>query len=167
MKSPKGNVPDEWKENGLCYGKGLTYAVAEKMIKAAHTRARKEGFLMSVAILDAGGHLLAFGRMDNSMLLSIQIALDKAYTAVYGKLPTMVWRDIFQCGEIPSLPFHERWTAFSGGFPIIKDGALLGGIGVSGATAYGDALIAREALHAGGFSIKDADSLLEELGKSA
>jgi cob(I)alamin adenosyltransferase len=99
------------------------------------------------------------------MLASIQIVMDKAFTAAYGKLPTQVWRSIVQSGNIPPLFFHERWTAFPGGFPIIKGKQLLGGIGASGATAYGDTSVARAGLLAGGFSTEDADAILKELNE--
>ena len=163
MGKPRQPVPPEWKEKGLSYGSGLTLTAANRMIEAGEAEARNQGLLMSIAVVDAGGHLVAFGRMDDAMLASIQIALDKAYTSVYGKLPTTVWRDVFQSGEIPPLFIHERWTAFPGGFPIIKGKKLIGGLGVSGATAYGDTSVAREALNAGGFSTRDADALLAGL----
>jgi uncharacterized protein GlcG (DUF336 family) len=78
-------------------------------------------------------------------------------------VPTQIWRDIVQSGNIPPLFFHERWTAFPGGFPIIKGNQLLGGVGSSGATAHGDTSVARAALLAGGFSTDSADAILKEL----
>jgi len=165
MAMPKHEVPPEWKEGGLAYSSGLTFATAKKMIDAAEAEAKKQGLAMAIAIVDAGGNLVAFGRMDNTMLASIQIAMDKAFTAAYGKLPTQVWRSIVQSGNIPPLFFHERWTAFPGGFPIIKGKQLLGGIGASGATAYGDTSVARAGLFAGGFSTEDADAILKELNE--
>ena len=163
MANPRHDVPPEWREGGLSYGSGLTYATAKRMIDAAEAEAKKQGLAMVIAIVDAGGNLVAFGRMDNAMLASIQIAMDKAFTAAYGKVPTQTWRDIVQSGNIPPLFFHERWTAFPGGFPIIKGNQLLGGIGSSGATAYGDTSVARAALLAGGFSTEDADAILKNL----
>jgi cob(I)alamin adenosyltransferase len=89
--------------------------------------------------------------------------MDKAFTAVYGKVPTQIWRMIVQSGNIPPLFIHERWTAFPGGFPLIKGKQLLGGIGCSGATAYGDTSVARAGILAGGFSTEEADDILKEL----
>jgi uncharacterized protein GlcG (DUF336 family) len=163
MGKPKQAVPPQWREKGLCYAEGLTLATAKRMIEAGEAEAKKQGLLMSIAVVDAGGHIVAFGRMDNAMLASIQIALDKAYTAAYGKLSTIVWRDILHSGELPPLFIHERWTAFPGGFPIVKGRKLVGGLGVSGATAYGDMSVAREALMAGGFSTRDADAMIQRL----
>jgi uncharacterized protein GlcG (DUF336 family) len=166
MTNPKDPVPAEWKEGGLSYRTGLTFNTAKKMIDAAMSKAKKQGLTMAIAIVDVGGNLIAFGRMDEVMLASIQISIDKAFTAVYGKVPTQIWRMIVQSGNIPPLFIHERWTAFPGGFPLIKGKQLLGGIGCSGATSYGDTSVARAALFAGGFSTEDADNILKELKES-
>jgi cob(I)alamin adenosyltransferase len=133
------------------------------MIEAAMAEAKRQGLTMVIAVADAGGNLVALGRMDDAMLASIHIAMDKAFTAAYGKIPTQVWRDIVQSGNLPPLFIHERWTAFPGGFPLVKGKQLLGGIGCSGATAHGDTSVARAALAAGGFSTEEADAILKQL----
>jgi glc operon protein GlcG len=166
MANPKDPVPTEWKEGGLSYRTGLTFDTARQMIDAAMAEAKKQGLTMVIAIADAGGNLIAFGRMDDAMLVSTQIAIDKAFTAVYGKVPTQTWRTIVQSGNIPPLFIHERWTAFAGGFPLRKGKQLFGGIGCSGATAHGDVSAARAGLLAGGFSTEDADAILKELKES-
>jgi uncharacterized protein GlcG (DUF336 family) len=166
MANPKDPVPSEWKEGGISYRTSLTFDTAKKMIDAAMAEAKKQGLAMVIAIADAGGNLIAFGRMDDAMLVSIQIAIDKAFTAVYGKVPTQTWRTIIQAGHIPPLFFHERWIAFAGGFPLIKGKQLFGGIGCSGATAHGDVSVARAGMLAGGFSTEDADNILKELKES-
>lgn len=158
------SVPEAWQAGKLPYSAGITLALAKKMLEAAEAEAKKQGLSMVMAIVDAGGHLVAVHRMDNSMLASINIAMDKAFTAVYGKLPSQAWRSIIQEGHIPPLFIHERWAPFSGGFPMVKEGQLWGGVGASGATAHGDTSVARAALLAGGFSTSDADAILAELG---
>ena len=70
---------------------------------------------------------------------------------------------MFKSGDLPSLFFHERWTAFPGGFPLIRDGKILGGIGASGATMYGDCSVARAGMAAGGFETEDVDALLAQM----
>ena len=165
MPNSKDSVPPAWKKGGLSYSTGLTYDIAKKMIEGAMAEAKKQGLTMVIAVADAGGNLVAFGRMDDAMLASIHIAMDKAFTAAYGKIPTQIWRDIVQSGNLPPLFIHERWTAFPGGFPLIKGKKLLGGIGCSGATAYGDTSVARAGLRAGGFSTGDADAILKELNE--
>jgi glc operon protein GlcG len=163
MANPKDPVPVAWKEGGLSYCTGITFDTAKKMIDGAMAEAKRQGLTMVIAVVDAGGNLVAFGRMDEAMLASIQIAMDKAFTAAYGKVPTQIWRMIVQSGNIPPLFIHDRWTAFPGGFPLIKGKQLFGGIGCSGATAYGDTSIARAGLLSGGFSTEDADNILKEL----
>jgi glc operon protein GlcG len=166
MANPNDLVPPAWKEGGLSYSSGLMFETAKKMIEAAMEEAKKQGLTMVIAVADGGGNLIAFGRMDDAMLASINIAMDKAFTAAYGKIPSQIWRDIVQSGELPPLFIHERWAAFPGGFPLIKGKQLLGGIGCSGATAYGDTSVARAGLHAGGFSTEEADAILKVFNQS-
>jgi uncharacterized protein GlcG (DUF336 family) len=156
-------VPDAWKEGKLPYGPSITLATAKKMLDAAEAEAKKQGLLMVMSIADTGGNLVAFSRMDNAMLLSIQIAMDKAFTAAFSKVPSEVWRNILRAGMLPQLFIHERLMPLPGGFPLIKNGQLMGGLGVSGATALGDTSVARAALVAGGFSTQDIDAILVEL----
>ena len=163
MSKIKEPVPDAWKEGGLPYGPSITLAAAKKMLDAAEAEAKKQGLLMVMAIADTGGNLVAFSRMDNAMLLSIQIAMDKAFTAAFSKVPSEVWRNILRAGMLPQLFIHERLMPLPGGFPLIKNGQLMGGLGVSGATALGDTSVARAALVAGGFSTQDIDAILSEL----
>ena len=156
-------VPDAWREGHLNYSTGLTLDTAKKMLAGAEEEASQQGLLMVIAISDSGGNLLAFHRMDNAMLASIQIAMDKAYTAVYGKIPSLIWGDILKSGEIPSLFIHKRWTPFPGGFPLIRDGRLYGGVGASGATMFGDLSVARAAMAAGKFNTDGVDAMLSTL----
>jgi glc operon protein GlcG len=163
MSKIREPVPDAWKEGGLPYGPSITLATAKKMLDAAEAEAKKQGLLMVMAVADTGGNLVAFSRMDNAMLLSIQIAMDKAFTAAFSKVPSEVWRNILRAGMLPQLFIHERLMPLPGGFPLTKNGQLMGGLGVSGATALGDTSVARAALVAGGFNTQDIDAILVEL----
>ena len=138
----------------LTYGAGLNLETAKKMLEAGEREAEKQRVPMVIAIVDAGGNLLALSRMDKAGLGSIQVAIDKAYTAVFGKMPSGEWGGIFQAGNLVPLFFHERWMTLPGGFPIRKDKVLLGGIGVSGGTIE-DIYVAKAALEAGGFTLDD------------
>lgn len=141
----------------LTYGSGLALETAKKMLDAGKKEADKHEVPMVMAITDAGGNLLAFNRMDRASLGSIQVAIDKAYTAVFGKMPSGKWGGMFQEGNLVPLFLHERWITLPGGFPIIKDKVLLGGIGVSGGTIE-DIYVAKAALAAGGFALDDTVS---------
>ncbi len=154
-------APGEWKSGALCYGQGLTLEMAKMMLEAGAKEAVRLGVPMSMAICDSGGNLLAFQRMDNAALFSSQIAMDKAFTAVYGKLPTASYRPLFQSGELNTLFFHERWITFPGGFPAVKDGVVMGGLGVSGGKIE-DFYVARAILKGGGFDTTDIDQFITD-----
>jgi len=146
----------------LSYGVGLTLDIAKKMLEAGEKEAEEQGVPMVIAICDAGGNLLALHRMDNAPLVSIQIAINKAFTAVFGKRPTGRWKSLFSAGELIPLFFHERWITFWGGVPIIKNEIIVGGIGVSGGTVE-DLYVARASLRAGGFALNDADDDIAQI----
>jgi uncharacterized protein GlcG (DUF336 family) len=159
MNDAANSTPAAWKSGSLCYASGLTLDIAKRMIEAGEKEAKKQGVPMSIAISDAGGNLIAFSRMDNAALFSMQIALDKAFTTAFGKMPTGSFADQYCAGGLVPLFFHERWITFPGGFPIIKDGLILGGIGVSGGIAE-DVYVAKAALQAGGFSLDEVDAAI-------
>ena len=112
----------------------ISAELAQKMLAKAVAKARELGVSENVAILDDGGNLKAFSRMDGAPLLSIEIAQNKAYTALFG----VSTQDFFNFikGD-PSLlvgiPTLQRVAAYGGGFPIKIDGEIVGAIGVSGA----------------------------------
>ena len=159
MNKPANSTPAAWKSGGLSYGSGLTLDIAKKMLEAGEKEAEKQGVPMSIAISDAGCNLIAFRRMDNAALFSTQIAMDKAFTTVFGKMPTRSFADLYRTGELIPLFFHERWITFPGGFPIIKNGMILGGIGVSGGTIE-DVYVVKAALKAGGFILDEVDAAI-------
>jgi uncharacterized protein GlcG (DUF336 family) len=163
--SPLRKSPPAWQAGNLCYGPGLNLETVKRMLEAGEQEALKQGVPMAMAIADSGGHLIAFHRMDDTMLVSIQIAMDKAYTAVLGKIPTGNYTPLYQSGELVPLFFHERWITFPGGFPIIKEGIIMGGLGVSGGVLE-DCYVARAILKAGGFSTQEVDEFIAACEKS-
>src|SRR4030088_10770 len=114
----------------------ISSELAQKMVNAAVAKARELGVTENVAVLDDGGNLKAFCRMDGAPILSIEIAQNKAYTALFG-VSTQDFFNFIQ-GD-PSLlvgiPTLARVAAYGGGFPIKVDGEIVGAIGVSGAPA--------------------------------
>src|SRR5258706_8934606 len=129
----------------------ITIEAAERIIKAAEKKAQEMGKMMSIAVCDEDGMLKAFRRMDGAPLLSIQIAQDKAYTAIsFGGLATHEWFD-FVKNDPPLL--HgiiktDRLIVFGGGYAIKVDGAIIGGIGVSGGHYSDDMQVAEAGLEA-------------------
>ena len=156
-----GEAPPAWKAGACCYGPGLNLEKVKKMLEAGEKEALKQGVPVAMAICDSGGNLMAFHRMDNAMLVSTQISPDKAYTSVLGKMPTGNFAGAYRSGELVPLFYHERWITFHGGYPLIKDGVLMGGLGVSGGVIE-DNFVALAILKAGGFVTADAEALIKD-----
>ena len=126
----------------------ISSELAQKMVNAAVAKAREIGVTENVAILDDGGNLKAFSRMDGAPIPTIEMAQNKAYTALFG-VSTQEFFDFIQgdsslLAGIPTLP---RVAAWGGGFPIKVNGEVVGAIGLSGApTVQNDVDCARAAL---------------------
>src|SRR5262249_22611712 len=108
---------------------------AHRMIAAAEAKAREIGVPMVIAVCDESGVLKAFSRMDGAALLSVQVAQDKAYTAVGFGMPTEGWHDFIRddpplaAGAVGGI---DRLVIFGGGYPIKAGDRVVGAIGVSG-----------------------------------
>jgi uncharacterized protein GlcG (DUF336 family) len=126
----------------------ISFELAQKMVDKAVAKARVIGVSENIAILDDGGNLKAFSRMDGAPILCIEMALNKAYTALFGfstqDFFNFIQRDPSLLAGIPTL---SRVAAWGGGFPIKVDEEVVGAIGVSGApTVQNDVDRARAAL---------------------
>jgi uncharacterized protein GlcG (DUF336 family) len=113
----------------------ISTEAAHEIIAAAEAKAAEIGTPMVIAIVDDGGMLKAFSRMDGAALLSVQVAQDKAYTAVGFSMPTHGWHDFIK-DDAPladGAPTGiDRLVIFGGGYPITVDDQIVGAIGVSG-----------------------------------
>lgn len=145
--------------------KGMTLEKALVLIEASKKESLKLGFATTLAVCDTGGNLVAFQKMDDAALLTVELAKNKAKTAVFGKMPTLLWKNLFlgASPEIIPLNFHSDWITFMGGFPVNIDGKLIGGFGISGAT-WEDGIIARAGLAALGAETQGVDKCLEIYG---
>jgi uncharacterized protein GlcG (DUF336 family) len=122
---------------------------AQRMIAAAHAEAERRSILVSAAVVDAGGHLIAFGRMDGAEIAGPVLAVDKAYTAVANRIATSELATLAAPGgELFGLHANGggRFVIFGGGLPIAIEGVIVGGVGVSGASAAEDESCAFAAL---------------------
>lgn len=130
--------------------KVITNRAAQRMIEAATKKAEELGIQVNIAIVDDGGHLVAFSRMDNAPILSIEIANNKAYTAAAFGIPTHEWYDVIKDDEAlkAGIVHTERLVIFGGGYPIRYEETLVGAIGVSGGTAEEDQACCLAALNA-------------------
>ncbi len=122
---------------------------ALRMIEGARKKAEEIGVPMVVAVADEGGNLVALQRMDGALLASVNIAWNKAYTAVALKLPTGELAGAAQPGQ-PLFGIHNadggRIVIFGGGIPVVRDGRVVGGIGVSGGRVDQDVACAEAGL---------------------
>src|SRR5271156_1650722 len=126
----------------------ISYELAQKMAAAAVAKARELGVTENVAILDDGGNLKAFGRMDGAPIPTIEMAQNKAYTALLGVSTQEFFNFIHgDPSLLAGVPTLARMAAWGGGFPIKVNGEGVGAIGVSGAPAVqNDVDCARAAL---------------------
>ena len=128
------------------YGPPISFDQAKKAMAAAEAEARKNNWSMTVAIVDTGGHLVMFQRMDGSQFASAQIAQDKAWSAAAYKRPGKGFQDrLAKGGEELRILRLPGASPIDGGEPILVDGKLIGGIGVSGGTVEQDGQVARAA----------------------
>jgi uncharacterized protein GlcG (DUF336 family) len=132
--------------------KRLTHAGAKKIADTAVGKAEQAGIAISVAIADAGGHLVVLERMDEGRFHSLHSATTKAVCAASNKRPTSSHGaqgqslDVAHALGLALAAGPERWTAMEGGCPIMVEGECIGGVGVSGADWATDERIAREAV---------------------
>ena len=125
--------------------------LAHRIIAAAEAKAHEMGTPMVIAVCDESGVLKAFSRMDGAALLAVQVAQDKAYTAVGFGIPTDGWHGFIK--DDPPLALGapaavDRLVIFGGGYPISINGKNAGGIGVSGGHYSQDMEVAQAGLSA-------------------
>lgn len=137
----------------------LTSVGAKTMLSAAIAKSEEFGIAVTVAIVDAGGHMLVLERMDGGRFHTVHSSTTKAVTAASNKRVTTTRGaqgqdlDTLHAIGLSLAAGPARWTAMEGGFPIIVDGECLGGIGVSGGDWQQDEDIAKAAIEAVGASL--------------
>jgi uncharacterized protein GlcG (DUF336 family) len=123
----------------------VTLEEAQKILSAAEDKARQMGQPMNVAVMDAGRNLVAFHRMDGAWVASTDIAIDKAFTSAGRGLTTRKIGEMAQPGQ-PLFGINTtnggRIVIFAGGVPLMRDGEVIGAIGVSGGTVDEDEEVA-------------------------
>ena len=136
----------------------LDLAAADTMTEAAITFARQNNLRLSIAVLDAGGHVLRITRMDGCNFLSPDIARGKAYGSAAWKLPSLELNTRFQTNAASASGMvavsGQRIAPVQGALPIWDGDRCVGAIGASGARSDEDEAAARSGLTAAGFSDK-------------
>jgi uncharacterized protein GlcG (DUF336 family) len=126
-------------------------SAAKPVVEAAERKAEEIGVPMNIAVVDRGGNLVAFERMDDAWLASTDIAIDKAFTAVSLDMPTGDLADPTQPGESLyglNTTNDGRLVVFGGGIPLEQGGEIVGAIGVSGGSVDQDVEVARAGVDA-------------------
>ena len=121
----------------------LELADLKAVAAAAEAEALKNGWAVSIAIVDDGGHLLWLQRLDGAPPISAHIAPAKANTAAVGRRESKVYEDMINGGRMSFLSAPDLRGLLEGGVPIVKDGQVIGALGVSGVKSSEDAQIAR------------------------
>lgn len=138
-QSPADVVPEKMPFN-TPYGAPISLEKAQAAIRAAIAEADKRGWQLNVAVVDSGGNLVSFSRMDGAQLASIAIAQHKARAAAKFRRPTRVWEEAMQKG-LTNIATLDGVIASRGGIPLVEDGKLIGAIGCSGATSAQDEVV--------------------------
>lgn len=126
----------------------LEFADVQKIAHAAAAEAQRNGWAVSIAIVDEGGHLLHFQRLDGAAAMSSHMAPAKAHTAAVARRPSKVYEELINGGRYSFLSAPLLEGMLEGGVPILKDGQCLGAVGVSGVKSQEDAQIAQAGIAA-------------------
>ena len=125
-------------------GVSVNLEQARRAPPAGRAEARKNGWPVAIAILDTSGNLVAYEKMDNTQTASIQVAIDKGKSAAIYRRPTKVFEDIVAKGGAGLRVMNLRdASVVDGGLPIVVDGKVIGGIGVSGVAGDQDGVVAK------------------------
>jgi glc operon protein GlcG len=130
------------------YGVSISLDLAQRCVTAATAEAKKNEWNVVISVLDAGGHPVLLQRMDGAHLGSLKVAHEKARTAVSFRRPTKVFEEVVKGEGGLRLLTVSDLIAVEGGLPIVHDGHVIGGVGVSGATAQQDGQIAQACVSA-------------------
>lgn len=131
----------------------VTRVAANALVEAALKAAEEAGIGAAVAVTDATGVLKAFARTDDAPFLTAEVAINKAWTAASYGYPTHVWNDYVADPKVAPLAYLPKMMAVGGGYPLLDDGKLVGGIGISGGNYQQDQDVAEAALKAFGFTL--------------
>ena len=127
--------------------KFITLEAAKKMAEAGEAEARKNGWKVAIAVVDAGGGLILFHKLDETQPGSIAVAQGKARAAALFKRPSKALEEAIAGGKLPFLTV-EGIVPMQGGLPVVVEDKVIGAVGVSGVTSAQDEQVAQAALGA-------------------
>jgi glc operon protein GlcG len=130
------------------YGAPISLEQAKKVMAGAEAEATKNCWPVVIVILDSGGQLVMLQRLDNAQWGSVDIAKEKARSAVALRRPTKALQDLIAQGGANLRLLNIGYSVLEGGIPIVADGKIIGSVGVSGVTSQQDAQIAQAGIDA-------------------
>jgi glc operon protein GlcG len=142
QSNPLDTVPDNMPFD-VPYGAPISLDKADAAIAAAVVESKKHNWKLNVAVVDSGGNLVAFKRMDGAQLASITIAEHKARTAVKYRRETKVFENAIQLSNYHYVATLDDVIASRGGIPLVEGGKLIGAIGCSGGTGSQDEAVCK------------------------
>lgn len=128
-------------QSAPAYGDNISLKQAREVAAAAIAEAKRQHFRMAVAIVDTGGHLVYFERLDDTQTASVDVAIAKAKAANNFRRPTKTFEDVVNGGRTSVLGLPGA-VPIEGGLPILVGGKIIGAIGVSGASSQEDGVVA-------------------------
>ncbi len=121
------------------YGPSINLENAKKAVAPALAEARKNNWTVAAAVVDTGGNLVYFEKMDNTQIGSTDVAIDKARSAALFKRPTKAFEDVLASGGDGLRVLRLRAAIpVEGGVPLLIDGKIVGALGISGGTTHQD-----------------------------
>ena len=140
--NPLDTVPEKMPFD-VPYGSPIVLERAEAAISAAVTEAKKHNWKLNVAVVDSGGNLVAFQRMDGAQFASIQISEHKARAAVNFRRETKMFEDAVQVKGLAYVTTLDGMIASRGGIPLVESGKIIGAIGCSGGAGSQDEVVCK------------------------
>ena len=114
-----------------------------RIVEAARAEAQRNGWAVTIAVVDDGGHPLALERLDGCAPIGAYIAMEKARTAALGRRETRLYEEMINAGRTAFLSAPTISGMLEGGIPVIVDGQVIGAVGISGVKPDQDAQVAR------------------------
>ena len=140
-QNPLDVVPDKMPFD-IPYGAPISLSRAQAVVAAAQAEAERRGWKLNIAVVDSGGNLVAFARMDGAQLASIAVSEHKARTSVLFRRETKVFEAAIQGGNTYTVTL-DGVIGSRGGIPLVEGGKLIGAIGCSGGTGSQDEVVAK------------------------
>lgn len=140
-QNPLDVIPDQMPFD-VPYGAPIALGHAKEIVAAAEAEAKKRGWKMNISVVDSGGNLVAFERMDGAQLASIAISQHKAHAALIYRRETKIFENAVNGGQPYALTL-DGIIASRGGIPLVANGKIIGAIGCSGGTGSQDEVVAK------------------------